>query len=119
MAEAAPFSKAALELFSGLAYFSAMQIAHVHAHVKPESVEAFKTATRLNARLSLLEPGVLRFDIVQQVDDPAKFVLVEIYRDASAAAAHKETSHYAAWRDAVAPMMAEARFSVKFNPVFP
>jgi (4S)-4-hydroxy-5-phosphonooxypentane-2,3-dione isomerase len=96
-----------------------MQIAHVHVHVKPESVEAFKTATRLNARLSLLELGVLRFDVVQQIDDPTKFTLIEIYRDANAAAAHKETPHYAAWRDTVAPMMAEARSSVKFNRVYP
>jgi quinol monooxygenase YgiN len=96
-----------------------MLIVHVHVHVKPESVEAFKTATRLNARLSLLELGVLRFDVLQQADDPAKFVLVEIYRDAAAAVAHKETPHYPVWRDAVAPMMATPRASVKFNQVFP
>ena len=96
-----------------------MQIVHVHAHVKPESVEAFKTATRLNARLSLLERGVMRFDVLQQADDPARFVLVEVYRDANASARHKETPHYAAWRDAVAPMMAEPRFGVKFNQIVP
>jgi len=96
-----------------------MFIVHVQVHVKPEHLEAFKTATRTNARLSLLEAGVLRFDVVQQVDDPSKFVLIEIYRDAAANAAHKETAHYPVWRDTVAPMMAEQRFSVKFNSVFP
>ena len=96
-----------------------MLIVHVHVHVKPECVEAFQSATRTNARLSLLELGVLRFDVLQQADDPAKFVLVEIYRDAAAAVAHKETPHYPVWRDAVAPMMAEPRASVKFNQVYP
>lgn len=100
-------------------YHPFMLIVHVHVHVRSECVEAFKTATLTNARLSLLEPGVLRFDVAQQADDPAKFVLIEIYRDAAANAAHKETAHYAVWRDTVAPMMAEQRFSVKFNPVFP
>ena len=96
-----------------------MLIVHVHVRVKPECVEAFKTATQTNARLSLLELGVLRFDVLQQADDPTKFVLVEVYRDAAAGVAHKETPHYPVWRDAVAPMMAEPRFSVKFNQVFP
>jgi len=96
-----------------------MLVVHVHVHVKPDSVEAFKEATRLNARLSLLEPGVLRFDVFQQQDDPTRFVLVEVYRDAEAAAAHKETQHYPVWREAVAPMMAEPRFSVKFDKVYP
>jgi len=96
-----------------------MLIVHVHVHVKPESVEAFKTATRLNARLSLLELGVLRFDVLQQTDDPTRFVLVEIYRDAAAAAAHKTEPHYAVWRDIVAPLMAEPRTSVKFDKVYP
>ena len=82
-------------------------------------MEAFKQATRLNARCSLLELGVLRFDFLQQQDDPTRFVFVEIYRDADAAAAHKETPHYPVWRDAVAPMMAEPRRSVKFNNVSP
>ncbi len=96
-----------------------MLIVHVQVHVKPECVEAFTAATLTNARLSLLEAGVLRFDVIQQADDPTKFVLVEIYRDAAANAAHKESAHYPVWRDAVAPMMAEPRSSVKFNPVFP
>jgi autoinducer 2-degrading protein len=96
-----------------------MLIVHVHVHVKPESVEAFKEATLANGRASLKEPGVVRFDVVQQQDDPAQFVLVEVYRDAAAAAAHKETPHYPIWRDTVASMMAEPRHSVKFNNVFP
>jgi (4S)-4-hydroxy-5-phosphonooxypentane-2,3-dione isomerase len=96
-----------------------MFIVHVHVHVKPESVAAFMAATLNNARESLKEPGVARFDVVQQQDDPARFVLVEVYRDANAAAAHKETKHYTIWRDAVAPMMAEPRCSVKFENVFP
>jgi (4S)-4-hydroxy-5-phosphonooxypentane-2,3-dione isomerase len=96
-----------------------MFIVHVQVHVKPECVEAFKQATLANARASLLEPGVARFDVVQQQDDPARFVFMEVYRDAAAAAAHKETRHYPVWRDAVAPMMAEPRHSVKFDNVFP
>ena len=96
-----------------------MLIVHVHVHVKPESIEPFKQATLANARASRQETGVARFDIVQQADDPAHFVLVEIYRDAAAAAAHKETKHYPIWRDAVAPLMAAPRTSVKFSNVFP
>ena len=102
-----------------MAYSSHMLIVHVHVHVKPECITAFKQATRLNARLSLLELGVLRFDVLQQQDDPTRFVLVEIYRDTDAAAAHKEEPHYAVWRDAVAPMMAELRTSVKFDQIAP
>jgi quinol monooxygenase YgiN len=96
-----------------------MLIVHVHVRVKPECVEAFKLATLANARESLKEPGVARFDVAQQQDEPTRFVLVEIYRDAKAAAAHKETRHYPIWRDIVAPMMAEPRHSVKFNNIFP
>ncbi len=96
-----------------------MLVVHVEVQVKPECVEAFKEATRLNARLSLLELSVLRFDVLQQQDDPTRYVLEEVYRDVEAAAAHKETPHYAVWRDAVAPMMAGPRFSVKFNKLFP
>ena len=96
-----------------------MLIVHVQVRVKPDCVEAFKQATQLNARLSLLELGVLRFDVSQQQDDPTRFVLVEIYRDADAAAAHKATDHYPVWRDAVAPMMAEPRQSVKFDNISP
>jgi len=96
-----------------------MLVVHVQVHVKPECVDAFKSATHANAQASRKEPGVARFDVLQQQDDPTRFVLVEIYRDTAAAAAHKETKHYPVWRNAVAPMMAEARHSVKFNEVFP
>jgi (4S)-4-hydroxy-5-phosphonooxypentane-2,3-dione isomerase len=96
-----------------------MFIVHVQIHVKPESVEAFKQATLANARASVQEPGVVRFDVVQQEDDPTRFVLVEVYRDAQANAAHKETAHYPVWRDAVASMMAEPRTRVQFSNVFP
>ena len=96
-----------------------MFIVHVHVHVKPDCVESFKSATLANARASTLEPGVLRFDVVQQTDDPLRFVLIEIYRDTTANAAHKETAHYLTWRDTVAAMMARPRTSVKFDPVFP
>ena len=96
-----------------------MLVVHVHVQVKPECVEAFKSATLVNARESWKEPGVARFDALQQQEDPTRFVLVEIYRDDAAAAAHKETKHYPVWRDTVAPMMAEPRRSVKFNNLFP
>ncbi len=96
-----------------------MLIVHVHARVKPDSVEAFRQATVENARHSVQEPGVARFDVIQQADDPTRFILVEVYRSAEAPARHKETAHYQKWRDAVAPMMAEPRTSVKFSNVFP
>lgn len=102
-----------------MAYWSKMLVVHVHVHVKAECVEAFKEATLANAQESLKEPGVARFDVVQQQDDSTQFVLVEAYRDATAAAAHKETKHYPIWRDTVASMMAEPRQSVKFSNVFP
>lgn len=96
-----------------------MTIVHVHVHVKPEYVEACKQASLANARESVKEPGIARFDVVQQQDDPTRFVLVEAYRTRDAPAAHKETKHYQTWRDAVAPMMAEPRSSVKFENLFP
>lgn len=96
-----------------------MLVVHVHVQVKPECVEAFKAATVANARASVREPGIARFDVVQQTDDPTCFVLVEAYRTADAPAKHKETAHYATWRDTVAPMMAAPRTSVKFGNVFP
>ncbi len=96
-----------------------MLVVHVHVHVKPEYVEAFKRATVANARASAKEPGIAGFDCVQQQDDPTRFVLVEAYRTPQAPAAHKETQHYQAWRDAVAPMMAEPRTSVKYENLFP
>jgi len=96
-----------------------MLIVHVHVHVKPELVEAFRLATRENARQSVKEPGIARFDVLQQSDDTCRFVLVEVYRTSQAPAAHKETAHYAAWRDGVGEMMAEPRTSVKYSNVFP
>jgi autoinducer 2-degrading protein len=96
-----------------------MFIVHVHVHVKPESVKAFTEATLENARNSVQEPGIARFDVIQQLDDPTRFVLVEVYRTPDDPAHHKETAHYQAWRDAVAEMMAEPRSSVKYDNVFP
>jgi quinol monooxygenase YgiN len=96
-----------------------MLVVHVHVHVKPECVEAFRAASVANARESVREPGIARFDVVQQQDDPERFVLVEAYRTAEAPARHKETAHYAAWREAVAEMMAEPRYSVKYENCFP
>lgn len=96
-----------------------MLVVHIQVWVKPEAVEAFKTATLANARESLKEPGIARFDVCQQQDDPTRFVFVEAYRTADAPAAHKETKHYQTWRDTVAPMMAQPRSSVKLTNVFP
>ena len=96
-----------------------MLVVHVQIRVKPESVEAFKQATIANGRESLKEPGIARFDFVQQQDDATRFVLVEVYRTAEAPAAHRETKHYLTWRDAVAPMMAEPRSRMEFANVFP
>jgi len=96
-----------------------MLVVHVHVHVKPEYIEPFKAATLENARQSVQEPGVAGFDVVQQQDDPTRFILVEAYRTPEAPAAHKETRHYQVWRDAVADMMAEPRSSVKHQNLFP
>lgn len=96
-----------------------MLVVLVHVHVKPECVEAFQAATRENARQSLQEPGIARFDVLQQADDPTRFVLVEAYRTPEAPAAHKATAHYAQWRETVEPMMAEPRTSVKYHNLFP
>lgn len=96
-----------------------MLVVCVHVHVKRESIEAFRHASQENARASRQEPGVARFDVLQQEDDPTRFVLVEAYRNADATAAHKATAHYARWRDAVADMMAEPRWSVKYAGVDP
>ncbi|MFO1514067.1 MAG: putative quinol monooxygenase [Verrucomicrobiota bacterium] len=96
-----------------------MLVVHVQAQVKRECVEAFKAATLENARQSVREPGIARFDVVQQSDDPTRFVLVEAYRSVEATAAHKETKHYQVWRDTVASMMAAPRTSVKFANLFP
>ena len=96
-----------------------MLIVHVFVHVKADAVDAFAAATRDNARHSVREPGVVRFDVIQQDDDPTRFVLVEVYRTTEDPARHKATAHYAIWRDAVEPMMAEPRRSVKYRALFP
>jgi quinol monooxygenase YgiN len=96
-----------------------MQIVHVHVHVKPEFVEAFKQATIDNAAHSVNEPGIARFDVVQQTEDPTRFVLVEVYKSGEASAAHKETLHYKRWREAVMKMMAEPRQGIKYTNLFP
>ena len=96
-----------------------MLIVHVFVQVKPEAVAAFRAASVENARNSVQEPGIARFDLLQQEDDPTRFLLVEIYRTPEAAAAHKQTAHYATWRDTVAPLMAVPRTSVKYTQAFP
>jgi autoinducer 2-degrading protein len=94
-------------------------IVHVYAHVKPDAVEAFRAASLDNARQSVQEPGVARFDVIQSVEDPTRFVLVEAYRTPDAPAAHKDTAHYKRWRDAVADLMAEPRTAARYVNVFP
>jgi len=96
-----------------------MVIVHVHVKVVPDGIEAFREASVANARESVEEPGVARFDVIQQEDDPTRWELIEIYRTPEAAAAHKATAHYATWRDAVAPLMAEPRSSTKYRAIFP
>jgi quinol monooxygenase YgiN len=96
-----------------------MLIVHVFVHVKPDTVDAFKAATLENARNSVQEPGVIRFDVIQQEDDPTRFVLLEIYRTPADPVRHKDTAHYATWRDTVEPMMVEPRRGVKYAPLFP
>ena len=96
-----------------------MLIVHVDVHVKPDGVDAFVAATLENARNSVREPGIARFDVVQDNADPSHFTLVEVYRTPDDPAKHKETAHYQAWRDAVADLMAEARQSVKYTNLFP
>jgi (4S)-4-hydroxy-5-phosphonooxypentane-2,3-dione isomerase len=96
-----------------------MVIIHVHIHVKPERVEDFKRATLENARNSLKEPGVVRFDFLRQKDDPNRFVLIEIYRSTEDSGRHKETAHYRKWRDTVADWMAEPRKGISYEALFP
>lgn len=96
-----------------------MLIVHVFVHVKDDQIDAFKTASLENARNSVQEPGVARFDVLQQQDDPTRFVLVEVYRTADDPAKHKETAHYQKWRDVVAEMMAESRSSIKYSNIYP
>ena len=96
-----------------------MLIVHVFVHVKPDQADAFMTTTLENARKSVQEPGIARFDVIRQKDDPTRFVLVEVYRTPDDPARHKETAHYQKWRDTVAEMMAEPRSSIKYENVFP
>ena len=96
-----------------------MYIVHVHVHVKPDQVEAFKAATLENARNSLKEPGIARFDVIQQADDPTRFVLIEVYRTADDPARHKGTTHYNRWRETVEPMLAEPRTRTVYDNLFP
>ncbi len=96
-----------------------MNIVLVHVHVKPEFVDAFKQASVENASNSVKEDGIARFDVIQQNDDPTRFILVEVYKDVEAAAAHKETAHYVKWRDIVAEMMAEPRQGIKYTNIYP
>jgi quinol monooxygenase YgiN len=98
---------------------TSLLIVHVHAHVKPDAIEAFRAASIENSRESLREPGVARFDVAQSTEDPTRFVLVEAYRTPEAPAAHKATAHYARWRDAVNDLMAEPRTSVRYVSVAP
>jgi quinol monooxygenase YgiN len=96
-----------------------MQIVLVHVNVKPEFIEAFKQASIENASNSVKEAGIARFEVIQQTDDPTKFILVEIYKTPEAPGAHKETVHYKRWRDKVMPMMAEPRQGIKYTNIFP
>ncbi len=96
-----------------------MFIVNVFVHVKPDQIKSFKTTSLENARSSIQEPGIARFDVIQQQDDQTRFVLVEVYRTKDDPAKHKETAHYQKWRDTVADMMAEPRSSIKYNNVFP
>ncbi len=94
-------------------------VVHVHCQVRPEHVDAFVIATLANARASVLEPGIARFDVIQDREDPTHFVLLEVYRTPDAPAAHKETGHYQRWRDAVAPMMATPRTARRYVMLHP
>lgn len=96
-----------------------MYIVHVHIQVKPEFIDEFKKASLENARASLTEPGVARFDVIHETDAPTRFVLVEVYRTPNDPAKHKETAHYKAWREIAEPMMAQARTRIVYSNVFP
>ncbi len=96
-----------------------MHVVCIHVHVKPEHREAFIRETLENARHTVQEPGNLRFDVIQQIDDPNRFMLYEVYRDEAGMEAHKATAHYARWREAVAPWMAEPRKGVRHVSLFP
>jgi autoinducer 2-degrading protein len=97
-----------------------MLILQVHIHVKPDQIEAFKTATKQNAlRSTMDEPGCVRFDVLQQADDPSRFTLLEVYRSSDAAARHKETAHYNHWREVAEPLLAEPRSRLIYTNIYP
>ena len=96
-----------------------MFVTLVHIHVKPDAIEPFLDATRANHEASVREPGNLRFDVLRSIEDPHRFVLYEWYVDEAAAMAHKETAHYAAWRDAAADWLVEPRYGVRYDGLFP
>ncbi|MDX9724539.1 MAG: antibiotic biosynthesis monooxygenase [Myxococcota bacterium] len=96
-----------------------MLIVQVFVQVKADCIEDFKAATIDNASHSIRESGIARFDVLQEPNEPTRFTLIEVYRDADAPAAHKQTAHYARWRETVEPMMAKPRSSVKYTNVFP
>lgn len=96
-----------------------MHIVHVFVHVRPEAIEDFKAVVVENARHSVQEPGIIRFDVIQQKEDPTRFVLVEVYRTEEDVARHKETAHYLKWRDAVPDLLIEPRYSIAYNSIFP
>ncbi len=96
-----------------------MHIVHVHVRVHANRVEDFKKATLENARSSVKEPGIARFDVVQQADDPTRFILIEVYHTPDDSARHKQSTHYRVWREAVESMMKEPRSSSRFTNVFP
>lgn len=96
-----------------------MYVVHVDIHVKPEFVDAFRVATVENARNSIQESGIARFDFIQNNDDPERYMLVEVYHTPADADLHKQTAHYQKWRDTVASMMAEPRVGIKYTSIFP
>jgi autoinducer 2-degrading protein len=98
---------------------NSLHIALVNVHVRADAVEVFRAASLVNASESRKEPGVVRFDVIQEAEDPTRFVLIEVFRSVAAAAAHRETEHYLRWRDIVNPLMAEPRASKKYLNVSP
>ncbi|MFQ5582438.1 MAG: antibiotic biosynthesis monooxygenase [Mariprofundaceae bacterium] len=96
-----------------------MQVTIVHVDVNPEHINDFVTATRSNHEASVMEPGNIRFDVLQSDEDPTKFVLYEAYASVEDATEHKQTAHYLEWRDAVAGWMAEPRKGVPYTGLMP
>ena len=96
-----------------------MIIVQVEVRVKPEFTDAFEAATKENASHSIKEPGIARFDFLQDIADSARYVLTEVYRAADSQAKHRETAHYLKWRETVEPMMAAPRIPSKYTNLFP